>query len=151
MVRKYVFMKGKLMLLQQLMEASDPDWDNLRIKIDDAYDYSKSEDENDGVEYTLRLTAINSKGQVGYIEWDREGGEIEKIYVGDGYRRQGVATHLWDEAHDYVKEIHAKYPDAVIVEPEHSSRRSQAGDAWANSVGGHVPDLDDDIDGWSSR
>ena len=109
------------------------DWDNLK--------YVYSEDvEND----CRRITIVQSSGQVGYIEWSMDDGEVVKIYVSDKLRRKGVASHLWEYATDY-SENHNYAP------PEHSSRRSYEGEMFAQSVGGHVPRLTDDIDGWSSR
>lgn len=106
-------------------------WDELKSK------YSSTENLH-------RIDLMNKKGAVGYIEWDMDSGEVEKVYVGTPYRRLGVGTHLWELAVDWAKE-HDQ------VEPEHSSRRTKEGDAFARSIGGHIPDLTDDIDGWSTR
>jgi len=53
----------------------------------------------------------------------------------------GVGTHIWDTAIEWSKENNAELP-------EHSSRRSFEGDSFAKSVGGYIPRLTDDIDGW---
>lgn len=116
---------------QVLVESFD--WDSLQYK------YVKNEDTNEH-----RLNFFNKAGAVGYIEWDMDDGEIGKIFVGTPYRRLGVATHMWETAQEWADE-HNETP------PEHSSRRTKEGDAWAQSVGGRVPDLTDDIDGWTSR
>jgi GNAT superfamily N-acetyltransferase len=109
------------------------DWDSIKTK------YSKDENYN-----VHRIDVFNNTGALGYIEWDIDDGEIQKIFVGDKIRRLGLGTHIFELAQDYAEE-HS------LVEPEHSSRRSFEGDAWANAVGGRVPGLTDDIDGWSSR
>jgi hypothetical protein len=101
--------------------------------------YSFDEDDN-----LHRIDVFNSSGAVGFIEWDADSGEIEKVAVGTPNRRKGVATELWDLATAWAEENGAE-------PPSHSSRRSADGDAWARSIGGHVPDLTDDIDGWSTR
>jgi GNAT superfamily N-acetyltransferase len=99
--------------------------------------YSSDKDYN-------KVLLTNKSGQVGYIEWDKHSGEVNKIYVGAPYRRMGVATHLWELAVQWAK-------DNDELEPEHSSRRTKDGDEFANAIGGHIPDLTDDIDGWTSR
>lgn len=109
------------------------DWDSIKWKY--------SIDENYNVH---RIDIFNNTGALGFIEWDIDSGEIEKIFIGDKIRRLGLGTHLWELAKDYAEEHD-------LSEPEHSSRRSREGDGWAQAVGGRVPDLTDDIDGWSSR
>jgi len=91
-----------------------------------------------------RIDVFNNSGAVGFIEWDSSDGEVIKIFVGKPYRREGVATHLWNLAIEWAEENdeHA---------PEHSSRRSKEGDEFAKSIGGYIPDITDDIDGWTSR
>jgi GNAT superfamily N-acetyltransferase len=106
------------------------DWDSLK--------YKHKEDEN----YN-RLDFFNRNGAVGYIEWSKDDGEIDKIFVGDPYRRLGVGTYIWETATDWAKENNQP-------EPEHSSRRSYEGEQFAQHVGGYIPRLTDDIDGWSS-
>lgn len=107
------------------------DWDSLKQK------YTFSEDDN-----SHKISLSNKSGAVGYIEWDIDDGEVQKIYVGIPYRRLGVGTHLWELATDWAN-------DNDAVAPEHSSKRSRDGDAFAQSIGGHIPDLTDDVDGWS--
>ena len=63
------------------------DWDNLK------YQYSSPENYN-----LHRLDFFNKQGAVGYIEWDKDDGETEKIYVGEPYRRKGIASHIWEVA-----------------------------------------------------
>lgn len=109
------------------------DWDNLK------YQYSSPENYN-----LHRLDFFNKQGAVGYIEWDKDDGETEKIYVGEPYRRKGIASHIWEVATDWAK-ANKQLP------PEHSSRRSKEGEAFAQSIGGYIPNLKDDIDGWSSK
>ena len=109
------------------------DWDNLK------YQYSSPENYN-----LHRLDFFNKQGAVGYIEWDKDDGETEKIYVGEPYRRKGIASHIWEVATEWAN-ANKQLP------PEHSSRRSESGEAFAQSVGGYIPRLNDDIDGWSSK
>jgi len=114
-----------------LTENHDDFWNTLKYK------HESSDDNN-------KLVFFNKKGAVGYIEWSKDDGEVEKIYVGEPYRRMGVGTHIWDTAIEWSKENNAELP-------EHSSRRSFEGDSFAKSVGGYIPRLTDDIDGWSQR
>ena len=115
-----------------LQESKEPfDWDSLN------YRYSSTEDEH-------RIDLSNNSGAVGFIVWNIDGGEVERFHVGDKIRRLGIGTHLWELATEYSEE-HGFDP------PAHSDRRTQEGDAFAQSVGGHIPNLKDDVDGWSSR
>jgi|TARA_R110000787_G_scaffold336_8_gene1223 GNAT superfamily N-acetyltransferase len=106
------------------------DWESLNHKYN-------------GDEFTHRLDFFNNSGAIGFIEWDRDSGEVEKIYVGDKIRRNGVGTYIWDTAEEWAEENQE-------LPPEHSSRRSKDGDEFAKSMGGNIPSLTDDIDGWSS-
>lgn len=89
------------------------------------------------------IMAFGDKGQVGRLLWADDDGEITHLHVGEPVRRHGVATDMWHAAHSEAEE-------RGITPPEHSSRRTQDGDAWAQAVGGDVPELSDDVDGWSS-
>lgn len=117
---------------QFIIETSTLDWNSVRSK------------------YTLennnyaRIDIFNNAGAVGYIEWDVDDGEIQKVFVGKPYRRQGVGTYLWELVEKWTSENN-------MTEPEHSSKRTFEGDAWAKSIGGHIPDITDDIDGWTTR
>lgn len=65
------------------------------------------------------------------MQWDAKG--IRSIDVPPAFKRQGVATSLWNEGHRLAEE-HAKVPA-----PKHSADRTNEGDAWARSVGGRLP------------
>lgn len=110
--------------------------------VEAAFSFNELKDKYALEEYTHKISVFNNSGAVGYIEWDTDSGEVEKVYVGEPFRRLGVGTYLWELATEW-----AEKNDEVA--PEHSSRRSEAGDAYARSIGGRVPDLTDDIDGWS--
>jgi len=108
-------------------------WDDLR------HTYKLNIDDN-----THRIDIHNKSGAVGYIEWDIDSGEVDKIYVGKNLRRIGLGTYLWELATDWATE-NKQQP------PEHSSRRSHDGEMFAQSIGGYIPSLTDDIDGWTTR
>lgn len=54
-------------------------------------------------------------------------GDIKDIRVGEPHRRKGVATGMWNYAHQQG------------FNPEHSDSRTPEGDAWAASTGADVP------------
>jgi GNAT superfamily N-acetyltransferase len=120
-----------LKTIQENSKNLKMDWDTLK------FNHSENNDHN-------RLDFFNKNGAVGYIEWSKDDGEIEKIFVGEPYRRKGVGTYIWEIAVDWAKENDQP-------EPEHSSRRSYDGEMFAQSIGGYIPNLTDDIDGWTSR
>ena len=91
-----------------------------------------------------RISLHNSKGSVGHIEWAKDDGEVLSLYVGDPYRRLGLGTHLWELATEWAA-------NNDELPPEHSSSRTKEGDGFARVIGGHIPELVDDIDGWVGR
>lgn len=60
-----------------------------------------------------------------------EKGEVEAIETHPKYRKQGLATKLWD----YAKST----TDIGVPEPKHSRLRTKSGEEWAKKVGGEVP------------
>ena len=109
------------------------DWDSLRA--------SHSTNSDTGIH---EIALANASGAVGYLRWDADDGEVTQLFVGEPYRRLGLATHMWELATDWAREN-------GLAEPEHSSRRTEEGDRFASSIGGYIPRLTDDVDGWSSR
>lgn len=69
---------------------------------------------------------------MGFMQWSDKTGEVTHIAVLGDKRRQGVATALWNRAQELAAE-------KGITAPRHSSKRTEAGDAWAKSVGGELP------------
>lgn len=84
-------------------------------------------------EWIHNLEAVNDEGVVGRLEWYPKSRTVKDVFVEEPFRRQGVATGLWNEAHRIAKETRGVQP------PKHSSRRTNAGTAWAKSVGGRLP------------
>jgi len=80
-----------------------------------------------------RVMAVHpaTNQEVGGMTWTAR--HIRNISVADDFRRQGVATALWNEG----QRIAAENPR--IPAPKHSAERTDAGDAWARSVGGRIP------------
>jgi hypothetical protein len=68
---------------------------------------------------------------VGDLLWNAKG--IRNVIVSPDQQRRGVATAMWHEGHRLAAE------NAKIPTPKHSPDRTQAGDAWARSVGGRLP------------
>ena len=69
-------------------------------------------------------------GEVGFLELGKQteqGRRVMDIQVHPNFQRKGVATRLWRHAHESG------------LSPQHSSERTDAGDAWAKKVGGEIP------------
>jgi GNAT superfamily N-acetyltransferase len=80
------------------------------------------------------ITAHTDKGnKAGSLEWNKSSGKIEDIDVHPEARRQGIASHMWDLAHQVSQET-------STPAPRHSPERTPDGDAWAKSVGGRIPE-----------
>ena len=79
----------------------------------------------------LNALKVYQKGlgeEIGSMSWDPVGGVISTLNVAKRFRRQGIATKLWDTA-------------SKLGPVAHSVVRSVAGDDWAKAVGGHLPEL----------
>ena len=71
---------------------------------------------------------------VGELEWhSRSDNRISNLFVEANHRREGVATGMWNYAHEMAKTTKGVKP------PTHSSDRTDEGDAWAKATGGPVP------------
>lgn len=66
-------------------------------------------------------------------------GTIDHIEVHPELRRQGLATKLYNFGH----ELHGDIPS--IPAPKHSETKTEAGQKWANAVGGEEPEYSDII------
>ena len=74
---------------------------------------------------TVLVGRINGK-QVGILvlyPMENRERRVLQVWTDKQYRRQGVATHLWEIAKDYK------------LNPVHDSNRTEAGTAWAWAVG----------------
>lgn len=84
-----------------------------------------------------RVLANREGSTIGHISWSpREDGTITDIFVEAPYRRRGVASELFNRA------THLSSQFLDVPSPIHSTRRTAAGDLWAKSVGGDVPELE---------
>lgn len=83
--------------------------------------------------HAINVTVPESKHDVGHLEWTPKTGEVYVVHVDDAYRRQGLATAMWHTAKAVAADTRGVKP------PRHSPQRSDAGDAWARTVGGAVP------------
>lgn len=69
----------------------------------------------------------------GFIQWHHQRGDIRHIGVSPNLQRRGIATALWHHAN----EVAASTPG--VKPPKHSPDRTDAGEAWARSLGGRLP------------
>ena len=88
-------------------------------------------------EHIIRAATPEGR-EIGRLRWWTVGGAVSDVAVSPNFRRRGVATGMWNEAY----RLNAQDPD--IVSPSHSSSRTDEGDAWARSVGGELPERDED-------
>jgi GNAT superfamily N-acetyltransferase len=65
---------------------------------------------------------------VGALKWDPSEGDVQHVQVDDDYRRQGVATGMWNYAQGL------KGVQTPIHAP--SDERTNAGNAWVKAVKG---------------
>lgn len=80
----------------------------------------------------------NPSNHIGYMSWVKGSGIVSDVMVKPNFRRQGVATALWNEANKIAQQT------PTVPAPRHNSMRSRVGDQWARSVGGEVPPLKGD-------
>jgi hypothetical protein len=78
------------------------------------------------------ITARTPDGAVaGRMQWSHR--NIQKLDVEPEFSRRGLATQMWEHGH-LLAETQRRVP-----QPKHSPDRTDAGDAWARSVGGRLP------------
>lgn len=83
-----------------------------------------------------RVLANTGEKTVGQISWSpREDGRIRDVYVQPAFRRQGIATRLFEKA----QHLSTQFDD--VMSPKHNASRTVSGDAWAKSVGGELPEI----------
>lgn len=84
------------------------------------------------------ITASRAGRAVGYLDWHSDakpGPRVQGVHVDAAHRRQGIAAEMYRRASE------------IAGKPlGHSEERTPAGDAFARSVGGHLPSPGDD--GW---
>lgn len=72
-------------------------------------------------------------GSVGMMRWHHKTGEIGGIGVHEPFQRQGVATAMLGRAREIAADTRGVRP------PRHSPDRTEAGEAWARSLGDRLP------------
>ena len=70
---------------------------------------------------------------IGSISWHHKTGEIRGVYVQKEHQRKGIATALFNQAESVAGATRG------VTTPKHSADRTDAGDAWARSLGGRLP------------
>jgi GNAT superfamily N-acetyltransferase len=78
-----------------------------------------------------RIQALQGNTEVGSLHWDSR--RIRDLTVLPEHQRHGIATQMWSEGHRLAAE------NKKIPAPQHSSDRTDTGDAWARRVGGRLP------------
>lgn len=87
-------------------------------------------DEDAGERKPRHLVEAYHEGEkVGYMHWLGTTGRVLQIDVDDDHQRRGLATAMWNHANALKG----------VRKPQHSNDRTNAGDAWARSVGGRLP------------
>ena len=90
-----------------------------------------------GAEHRVQALHPETNEVMGQMTWwghdNPVPGEIDKIDVGEKFRRQGVATQMLEEARR-TSEVDKNVPYAV-----HSTTRTPEGEAWAKSTGDNLP------------
>lgn len=64
---------------------------------------------------------------IGSMTWHPTSHEVTAVHVDERFQRQGVASEMW------------RFGQELRPRPKHSPDRTNAGDAWARSVGGRLP------------
>lgn len=72
------------------------------------------------------ISAMHEGKEIGYLSWNNRN-QVDDVYTNKGWRGQGVATSLWNEAHKMGHQL------------SHNEERTDAGNGWAQHVGGHLP------------
>jgi len=82
----------------------------------------------DGGDYHEVIALHPETGEkMGHLTWDSD--FVEHVYTMPSFRRQGVATKMWNYAQGIAQQGKAPVP-------KHSPIKSESGQKWAESVGG---------------
>lgn len=76
-----------------------------------------------------RVSAVSKEQTIGALEWNKEDGNVKAIMVNPDYRRKGVATSLWDKAHEISN-------NKKIAKPVHATNATEEGAAWIRGYKG---------------
>lgn len=80
----------------------------------------------------FELSAHDGEGnKIGHLRWNRR--EIGDVDVHEDFQGRGIATSMYRHAQSLAQQTKS------IPTPKHSPDRTDAGDAWARSVGGRLP------------
>jgi GNAT superfamily N-acetyltransferase len=83
---------------------------------------------------TLSVRATHPEhGDVGHFYWHPRTGKIKDVLVHGEHQGKGIATQMYAVAQQVASTTKG------VPAPQHSQNRTDAGDAWANSVGGTLP------------
>ena len=107
------------------MTRSNKELHNLRFELSN----------NHPTSHILEAFSGNTDNFLGAMRWDRNSGHMYDISVDKPYRRQGIATAMWNHA----QQLAASNQD--ISTPKHSPVRTADGQAWSESVGAEPPVL----------
>jgi hypothetical protein len=81
--------------------------------------------------HTMYANDANGR-YIGHLDWNKRSGQIDNINVIGRMQGLGVATSMYEKATKLAG-------DTGIKSPQHSTFRTDKGDAWARKVGGKVP------------
>lgn len=92
------------------------------------FHFTPAEEASNG-DHLIQATVPGRGGrkQVGYMQWSPRDGVINMVNTEPQYERQGIASHLWDRAHEVAAE-HGLTP------PRHSDVRTPSGNSWSQRV-----------------
>lgn len=85
---------------------------------------------DDAMDHKVEALIPNEKGHLesaGYLQWHRNHGMVSMVSTPDEYRGQGIATALWEKAHEISGQ-------RGLTPPRHSDVKSPAGIGWSRSV-----------------
>jgi len=82
------------------------------------------------------LAHVDNK-PVGKLEWAGATGKIQEVFVSKPHRRKGIATSMLEQSRTMAKE-------KGLNPPVHSERRSDDGQAWAESTKDKLPERKSD-------
>jgi GNAT superfamily N-acetyltransferase len=69
------------------------------------------------------VTATHRGNTVGYLAWGHDG-EVNHVFVDPSARHQGIATQMWNKAHEHAASM-------GVRKPVHSDDQTEAGKSWA--------------------
>ena len=105
------------------MNRSEGQWKDPDVSLS----YHTSSDKQWGENHEIQAHTGDGK-EIGHLTWNPEHGGIKFVGVNKDHRRKGIASHMWDLAHQQAKE------HGGVVPRHQAYNMSNNGWLWSDNI-----------------